>query len=126
MRENTSGLDRPVRAEHAEDGGRSRRGRDRPNPERTGRGRLKLGIHAGQARIVAPRLAQCATRGCGDRAVQVGSLRGSDGSAIRLAKSDADSLTVGHADISAKAVEDVVLSTNGVGLVDEVNETTLL
>ncbi len=126
VRQDTRRLDRSVRAEHAEDRSRRRRGGDRPDPQSTGRGRLQLRIHTRQAHIVAAGLAKNATRGRSDRAVEVGTLRGSDGGAVRFTEPDAHGLAVGHADVPAKAVQDVILRTDGIGLVDEVDEAALL
>lgn len=126
MRENTSRLDGPIRTKDAEDR-RRRRGRgDGADPQSTGGRRLQLRIHAGKASILAASLAEGTARGCRDRAVEVRTLRGSDGSTIRFTKPNADRLAVRHPNVASEAIEDVILSADSVRLVDEVNEATFL
>ena len=62
----------------------------------------------------------------GDGTIHVGPLRRGDWRTISLSESDANSLAVGHSDVSTKAVENVIFSADSISLVDEVYEATLL
>ena len=126
MGEDTSRLDGAVRTEDAEYGRRSRGGRDGADPESTSGGRLQLSVHPSQARIVRRILVQCTARRGSDGAVQVGALGRCDGSTVRLAEADAHRLTVGHANITTEAVQHIVLRTNGISLINEIDETAFL
>ena len=126
MGQHTGRLDRPVWAEHTEDrcwgGGR----RDGANPKGTSRCRLQLSIHATQSAVRSINLAGGGVVGrVGIRAGR-GALRRSNGSTLRFAKANTNCLPILHADVAAKAIEDIVLGADGIGLVDKVDETTFL
>ena len=124
--EDTSRLDRTVRAEDAQNRGRRRRRRDRPNPESTSGSRLQLCVHARQTGIVPTSLTEDTARGSCDGAIQIRTLCRGYRRTIGFAEPNANGLAVRHTDVPAKAVQDVILRTNGVRLVDKVDEATLL
>ena len=61
-----------------------------------------------------------------DGTVHVGPLGRSNWRAIGFSETDTNGLAIGHSDVSAKTIKDVILSTDSIGLVDEVYEATLL
>ena len=126
MGEHPGGLDGAIRTENAEDGGRSSRGRNRANPKGASRGRLQLSIHPSQARIIRRVLAECAARRSSDGTVQVSAFGRCNRGTVCFAEANADCLAIGHANITTKAVQDIVLRTDCISLINKVDEAALL
>jgi hypothetical protein len=126
MRQNSGRFDWPIGTEHAQDGrGSGCRGYG-SNPKGSGRRGLQLRIHSTQARTAARRLSRDTrrVRRIGSRGR--GTLGWGNWSAIGLSEANANRLTVGHANVSSKTIEDILLGTDRISLVYKVDKAALL
>ena len=139
MRKDTRTLNRAEGAEHAQDGSRRGGARDAANPQRTGWAALQRALTRTADWASEAAESRKARHGSESKLTGARATNGRDGAedavavlvrrlrcAVGLAKADANGLTIGHTNVAAKTVEDIVLCADGIGLVDKVDEPALL
>lgn len=67
-----------------------------------------------------------ATWGGCNRTVHTGTLCGGNWCAVGFSEANAYGLAIGHADVTTKTIQDVLLGTNSIRLINEIDEATLL
>ena len=87
---------------------------------------MQLSVHTDQSCIISTILGRGTIWRCSCRTIKVCAFGRSHGSTIRLPEADAYGLSVRHADIATKAVQHIVLGSDGICLIYEVYEPTFL
>ena len=123
MCQNTSRLDRPVGAEDIENRGGSCGAGNRANPQRTSRSGLQLSIQASKARTGT--FTQTVWGGCA-RIRDSSALRGCNWSTVGLSKPDSYRLSIGHTNVASETVQNIILCTDSIRLINKIDKATLL
>lgn len=125
MGQNSSRLDGTIGTEYAKNCGRRSRGRDGSNPESSGGRGLQLSIHSTRSRVCARCFPSRTVRRCSTVGSRRSLCRGYRGT-VSLSKTNPNGLPVRHADISPQTIENIILGTDSICLVNKIDESTFL